>query len=615
MRRVFPNATYIAFTGTPIAKSDKNTMSEFGPIIDTYTMRDAVADGAVVPLIYEGRLVEPEMNASALDTWFERLTTGLSDAQKADLKKKYSRANMLSGLDKVVTCRAFDISEHFRANYQGTGLKAQIVAPSKLAAVKYKKELDNIGHVSSEILISSPDTREGHDSVEESKPADEVVGFWNEMMTRWGDEEKYNEGLISKFKHSDDPEIIIVVSKLLTGFDAPRNTVLYLTRPLREHTLLQAIARVNRVLDTEVDGYTTDKDNGYIVDYEGILKDLSDAFSSYDALAGFEEKDLEGVMRSIGDELVDVPQRHSSLLDIFNPLESNADEEAYEVFLADEEVREEFYDRLRAFAKVLGIALGSAAFYDETPEATIERYKRDLKRFINLRTAVKRRYAEEIDFSDYEKRIEKILNDHVGANNIELVIPPINVFNMETVDKTLSDLGTDRAKADFISSSMKRTISEKLDENPALYKKLSELIEQVIQDFINGRYAEADYLNKVREIHGEMVNEGASKVPKDLADDPNAAAFHGYLLTSPLQGTGATDEDMTAFAKSVSNIFERHMIVDLFQRQDALNKIRIAIDDYIYDELKDAKGLELTTQQMDEIQESLMTIAERRLSK
>lgn len=614
MRRVFPNASYIAFTGTPIAKEDRNTMSEFGPLIDTYTMRDAVADGAVVPLIYEGRLVEPEMNAAALDTWFERLTKGLNDAQKADLKRKYARANMLSGLDKIIACRAFDISEHFRANYQGTGLKAQLVAPSKLAAVKYKKELDAIGHVSSEILISSPDTREGHESVEESKPADEVVAFWGEMMARWGDEEKYNEGLISQFKHSDNPEIIIVVSKLLTGFDAPRNAVLYLTRPLREHTLLQAIARVNRVLDTEGDGYTTDKDSGYIVDYEGILKDLSDAFSSYDALAGFEESDLEGVLCSIVDELDKVSQTHSALLDVFNPLSGSADEEAYEVFLADEEIRDEFYLRLTAYAKALSIALGSAAFYDNTPEASVERYKRDLKRFINLRTAVKRRYAEEIDFSDYEKKIEKVLIDHVGANNIELVVPPINIFNMDAVEVNLQDMKTDRAKADFISSSMKRTISEKMEENPALYKKLSEMIDQIIQDFIHGRYAEADYLSRVRETHAEMVNEGASDVPDSLAGDPHAAAFHGYLLTSALQSAGASDEDITVFAKKVSDIFQSNMKIDLFQRQDALNKIRQEIDDHIYDEIRGNRGLELATQDMDIIQDNLMIIAQRRMS-
>lgn len=615
MRRVFPNATFIAFTGTPIAKSKKNTMSEFGPIIDTYTMRDAVTDGAVVPLIYEGRLVKPEMDAKSLDTWFERLTVGLNDAEKADLKRKHARANMLSGLDKVIACRAFDISEHFRANYQGTGLKAQLVAPNKAAAVKYKEHLDAIGHISSEVLISPPDTREGHERVEESKPADAVVGFWGEMMARWGNEEKYQEGLISQFKHSDNPEILIVVEKLLTGFDAPRNTVLYLTTRLVEHTLLQAIARVNRVLDTEVEGYTTDKDNGYIVDYEGILKDLSDAFSSYDALAGFEEKDLENVMQGIGHELAKVPQRHSDLLDIFNSLEGNADEEAYQVYLADEEIRDEFYHRLRAFAKTLSVALGSAAFYDETPEETVKRYKRDLKRFINLRTAVKRRYAEAIDFSDYEKKIEKVLNDHVGANNIELIVPPINVFNMDTVEASLKALNTDRAKADFISNSMKRTISEKWEENPALHKKLSEMIGQVIQDFIDDRYSEVEYLRKVREIHEEMINEGASKVPESLANDPHAAAFHGYMLTSTLKDLGANDEDIIAFATKVSNIFENHMIVDLFKREDTLNKIRIEIDDYIYDELKDGKGLELTTQHMDELQDNLMTIAERRMSK
>ena len=300
---VFPKRYLYRFTGTPIAKKDKNTMSEFGPIIDTYTMRDAVEDGAVVPLVYEGRLIKPDMDSKGLDTWFERLTIGLTDAQKADLKKKYAQANMLGKLDKVIACRAFDISEHFRANFKGTGLKAQLVAPSKAAALKYKAALDDIGHVTSEVLISSPDTREGHDAVDEAKATDEVVEFWHQMMTRYGDEEKYNEYIINQFKHGDDPEIIIVVSKLLTGFDAPRNTVLYLTRPMKEHNLLQAIARVNRVLDSDSDDYNTDKDEGYIVDYEGVLENLDEAFSHYDALAGYEEKDLEGLMRNVGEIL------------------------------------------------------------------------------------------------------------------------------------------------------------------------------------------------------------------------------------------------------------------------------------------------------------------------
>ena len=145
------------------------------------------------------------------------------------------------------------------------------------------------------------------------------------MMDRFGDEEKYNECLINQFKHGDDPEIIIVVSKLLTGFDAPRNTVLYLTRPMKEHNLLQAIARVNRVYDPDSDEVTGDKE-GYIVDYDGVLKDLDEAFSSYDALAGYQESDLEGLMRNVGDILEKLPQNHSHLLDLFRPLADSSDE-------------------------------------------------------------------------------------------------------------------------------------------------------------------------------------------------------------------------------------------------------------------------------------------------
>jgi type I restriction enzyme R subunit len=615
MRRVFPNATYIAFTGTPIAKKDKNTMSEFGPIIDTYTMRDAVEDGAVVPLVYEGRLIKPDMDSKGLDTWFERLTIGLTDAQKADLKKKYAQANMLGKLDKVIACRAFDISEHFRANFKGTGLKAQLVAPSKAAALKYKAALDDIGHVTSEVLISSPDTREGHDAVDEAKATDEVVEFWQQMMTRYGDEEKYNEHIINQFKHGDDPEIIIVVSKLLTGFDAPRNTVLYLTRPMKEHNLLQAIARVNRVLDSDSDDYNTDKDEGYIVDYEGVLENLDEAFSHYDALAGYEEKDLEGLMRNVGEILDKLPQTHSHLWALFQSLDGNADEEAYEVFLADDAIREDFYGRLTAYGKALAAALGAARFYDETPEADIHRYKRDLKRFTNLRSAVKRRYAEEVDFSDYEKRIEKILHDHVGATDIELVIPPVNIFNLEMMKETEEKLGSDRAKADFIAHSTKRTITEKMEENPALYKKLSDLLETLINDFIEGRYAEAEYLKRVRDIHATVLSEGQEETPNALADDANAAAYHGYLLTGPTKDAGADEDTQIAFAKFISQTLDGYRNVpQLFQQTAKLNEIRLAIDNYMYDVLLDEQGVSLSPEQMDVIIENIMTIAERRLS-
>ena len=615
MRRVFPNACYLAFTGTPIAKKDRSTMGKFGGLIDTYTMRDAVEDGAVIPLIYEGRLIEPEMDETAVDKWFERLTHGLTDEQKADLKQKYARANMLAKLDKVVTCRAFDISEHYRSNFQGTGLKGQLVAPDKKTALKYKQALDDIGHVTSEVLISGPDTRAGHEEVDEGEADDAVVAFWEQMMRRWGNEEKYNEGLISQFKNSDDPEIIIVVSKLLTGFDAPRNAVLYLTKRFNEaDTLLQAIARVNRVLDTEDASFNTDKDVGFIIDYEGILENLDKAITSYEAMAGYSEEDMQDTFRSATDVLNDVPQKHAALLDIFKTLGNSADEEAYEQYLRDEEIRDNFYEALYEFSKALNKAFSLARFYDETPEETVERYKRDLKRFTNLRAAVKRRYGEEIDFKDYEKRIEKLLHDHVSATEIEQVVPPINIFDMSEVAEAENKLNSDAAKADMIASNMKRVFTERMIENPALYEELSTLLQKIIEDFINKRLAEAEYLERIRELHGSAVKGSKEDAPADLADDPDAAAFHGYLLTSPMRNYEGHEEPAIAFAKSVSESFRRHKVVGMFQRPDVLNKVRLELDDYMYDTLKGEQGIGLTTDEMDDIQDRLMTIAEGRMS-
>ena len=160
-------------------------------------------------------------------------------------------------------------------------------------------------------------------------------------MAKHGSEEQYNKNVINAFKHGDDPEIIIVVDKLLTGFDAPRNTVLYLTRQLKDHTLLQAIARVNRLYEG--------KDFGYIIDYRGVLQNLNKAFDLYGKLEDFDQADLEDAITDVAEEIQKLPQRHSDLWDLFKGIKNKQDEEQYEQLLADQEVREQFYERLSAY--------------------------------------------------------------------------------------------------------------------------------------------------------------------------------------------------------------------------------------------------------------------------
>ncbi|MGE4489962.1 MAG: type I restriction endonuclease subunit R, partial [Kiritimatiellales bacterium] len=306
MRQMFPNACYIAFTGTPLNKKDKDSFQTFGDLISpVYSIRTAVADKAVVPLLYEGRYVEMEQNQPAIDLWFERHTQGLSEEQRADLKKKYSRADTLNKAKQVVYMRAFDISEHYRDRWQGTGFKAQLVAPDKDTAVLFHKFLNEIGMVSSEVIISAPDTREGNDST--SGPTPEVTEFWKQTMARFGNkEDEYNKQIINAFKTASGPEILIVVDKLLTGFDVPRNTVLYLCRSFSEPVpLLQAIARVNRLCEH--------KEFGYIIDYAGVLDKLDKAMIKYGKLEGVADEDIIHQLDSLQEVIAKLPQAYAAL--------------------------------------------------------------------------------------------------------------------------------------------------------------------------------------------------------------------------------------------------------------------------------------------------------------
>lgn len=621
MRQMFPNACYLGFTGTPLMKKEKNTFVKFGGLIEpSYPVQTAVKDGAVVPLLYEGRHVEMEQNKAAIDLWFDRHTQGLTDKQKADLKRKYARAEMLNKADQVIYMLAFDISEHFRTNWQGTGFKAQLVAPSKPAAVKYKEYIDDIGFVTSEIIISPPDEREGWNEVEEEESSDEVVKFWQKMMRRYGSEEEYNQRLIEQFKYGEEPEILIVVDKLLTGFDAPRNTVMYLCRKLQEHTLLQAIGRVNRLYSNEESG--AEKEYGYIVDYASVLGELDKALAMYAeaGLADFDEDDLQGTIASINSEISKLPQCHSDLWDLFKEVKNLRDEEAFEVLLAEQDARDEFYVRLAEYTNTLGIALSSEQFIMSTPEYKLRQYKEDLKRFQNLKKSVKLRYAEEITYKDYEPKIKKLLDTHIQAHEVIQINEPVNIFDEITFGQVKEGRGiytakSTSSKADAIAHATKRTIIERMEEDPALYTKFSKLIQQAIDDFKSKRITDLEYLNHVIEIRDKVVKRERDYIPEKLSNNEDAQAFYGVLepFFKNRHLNKADMEDICAdTATAVHGIFQRNRKVNFWDDADAQKRVINEIDDYLYDEVKGEKGIDFSLEQIDDIIERSMQLAQHR---
>ena len=613
MRQMFPHACYLGFTGTPLLKKEKNNFSKFGELVEPhYSITQAVEDGAVVPLLYEGRHVEMTQNKAAMDLWFERHTQGLTKEQQADLKRKYARAEMLNKADQVIYMRAFDISEHFRSNWQGTGFKAQLVAPNKVSALKYHAYLNEIGIVSSEVVISPPDMREGYEETDD-EPNDEVVKFWQKMMKRYGNEEEYTKQLINQFKHGSDPEILIVVDKLLTGFDVPRNAVLYLCRTLREHTLLQAIARVNRLHEG--------KDFGFIIDYASSLGELDKALTMYSAFEGFDESDLVGTLSSINSEIEKLPTRYSNLWELFKTVKYSHDEEAYEVLLADDELREEFYNRLSEFGKNLSIALSSEKFLSETDEIILSRYKNDFRKFQALKASVKLRYAEAIDYRDYEAKIKKLLDIHIQANEVIQLNEPVNIFDEKMFMQVKEEQGvynvhkSTASKADMIAHATKRVITEKMDEDPAFYEKFSKLIQKAIEDFREQRISDLDYLNKVVDIRDSVVGKVHDDVPEKILDNEDAMAYFGVIkpfFEKHELNIDKLDSVLADTAIAIDSIIEKNKKVQFWDDEDAQKRVINEIDDYLYDEIKTERGIELSIDQMDEIILKVMQVARHR---
>lgn len=600
VQRIFPNACYIGFTGTPLMKEEKNTAVRFGGIIDKYTIDQAVEDKAVVPLLYEGRHVVQEVNKRPLDRYFELITQTMSDEQKLKLKKKFANADQLNQADQKIFSIAWDVSLHYQAHWQGTQYKAQLTAPSKRAAVQFKKYFDEIGLVSTEVLISGPDTREGHEDIYEES-TDEVQKFWSKMMARFQNEKHYNKSIINLFKHDDQPEIIIVVDKLLTGFDAPRNTVLYIARSLKEHTLLQAIARVNRVFEG--------KDYGYILDYYGILGELNQALSTYSSLSEFDEDDLSGTLTSVMDEIKKLSQHHAQVWELFKEITNKQDREAFEQLLADDALRTKFYDRLSQFARTLKMALSVIEWVDDTPDHLIERYKNDSKFFLNLRASVKMRYSDDVDYKQYEGQVQKLIDTHISTEDVITITEPVNIFDKDKFEQELDKLTSPAAKADTIASRTKKTITEKFEQDPEFYKKFSELLQDVIAAYRQQRLSDAGYLEQVTEIMHNVQNKTGDDVPSPLINNEVAKAFYRKSKAVMQAHLGDSHQELTTeVALAIDTIIKNHLVVDWQYKTDVQNKMKQAIDEYFF-ALETEKGVSLPLEEVDSIIDSSLQIA------
>lgn len=537
MMQALPKAAFVAFTGTPLLKDDKTT-NKFGSIIHAYTMQRATDDKAVTPLLYEERIPDLDVNERALDSWFERITEGLSDPQKTDLKRKYASKGQIYTADDRIRLIALDIANHFVKNID-EGLKGQLACDSKAAAIKYKKYLDEVGLFESAVVISAPDTREGNTEVDEST-APEVVKWWKENVGQQ-DEQSYTRNVIDRFDKDDSLKLLIVVDKLLTGFDEPKNAVLYIDKQLKGHNLIQAIARVNRLHPK--------KKFGLLIDYRGILKELDTTIEKYQKLAsrtqgGYEIDDLAGLYNQMSTEYKRLPQLYKNLWAIFDGVKNRQDTEQLRQVLVPRieekngelvdvhlKIREDFYEALTEFTSCLKVALQSATFFEDKSFSEDDRrhYKETVKQFSSLRQLVQQDTGERIDYDEYAEQVKKLLDKHVVGVEVR---EPDGVYEVNKMGQAQPEEWSEdktRNETDIIKTRVTRMIEQELRDDPYAQEAFSKLLRQAIEEAEKLFEHPLKQYMLFREFEEQVQERRLNDIPDAFVGNHHAQAYFGVF--------------------------------------------------------------------------------------
>ncbi|MBU1101429.1 MAG: HsdR family type I site-specific deoxyribonuclease [Bacteroidetes bacterium] len=588
----FPNAARVAFTGTPLITErhgEKRTHKRFGERIDTYRLMDAVNDGATLQILYEGKTADTALYEKVnFERKFEDLFKERSAEELLAIKKKYGATGDILEAEKRINDIAADLVDHYIDNILPNGFKAQVVVHSKLAADRYQtgirsalKEriereetkqkpdtvlIEKLKFLKTVVVISSDGTNEPAFVTRARKEARELDAVNNFCKP-------FN--MVDRDKENTGVAFLIVCDMLLTGFDAPVEQVMYIDKKLKEHTLLQAIARTNRV--------AKGKKRGYIIDYIGLANHLTEALTIY--AASDESQELKDGLKSIESELPVLEERFQRLVQLFkgNKITNMNDyvlgrlpdikSDAIVVhqavtLLKDEKLRADFEVFLKKFLMSLDIIL---------PNASAQPYRIPAKRFGYILRVTKERYKDNsIDFGDAGEKVKQLINEHLISLGINPKVPPVELFADDFIDHLNKHSGGNaQAKASEMEHAIRKHCTVHHDEDPAFYKSLSEKVENLIEQYKDQWDLLAKELEKLRVVAIEGRAEGEYGMSKE------ATTFFEHIKNEAFSGKEIPVEAMEklkSFMEKVVEILQDSIgSIDFWQNHDKQKRIRSEI--------------------------------------
>ena len=582
MNKMLPNACQIAFTGTPLmTKKRRETEEKFGRLIDAYTISEAEADGAILPLIYQGRFVDQSVNP-VLDKFYDRVSASFTEKQKKDFEKRCVSKKVLEETSQRIEMIATDVHEHFMKYFHGTGLKGQLVAPSKYAAVLFKNALDMLGELNSAVVISQTNETEDEDKLPEHKAF--VERFMAEIKRQYGSVERYEKFVIDDFKKNPEgTELLIVVDKLLTGFDAPRDTVLYLAKQLKDHNLLQAIARVNRVFNGD-EGRQI-KTNGLIIDYSKNAKNLKDALELF---SNYNPDDIKGALLNTDEQIAVLDSLYQKLHSFFADIQDKENTDAYvQKLLSNELLKNDFYATVNSFIRTFSTCCSLYDFYDKFDTEHLNRYRRDLKRFVEIKKTTQLVSGERVDFSKYKDQLHKLLDKYVTAEDVEILSKEINLSDVrefnEYIDNEKNGL-SDKSKAAAIAAQTSKVIQERYKQDEVFYKRFSDKIKALLEELKNAKAEDiASLFAEIKKVQHQVEDYEDSDIPEQIKSNRVIHPFYRNIKAD-LSELPITDDNLVVIAEHIVEIIRRNKIVDFEYNLTVRRNVLIEIEDYLLDE-------------------------------